>query len=66
MDIRSRPRFRPHRNTLSISSHGPILHSGILSLQLLYLLHRNVKIIKEIIDLKALLKECTLTEKATI
>ena len=46
MDIRSRPRFRPHRNTLSISSHGPILHSGILSLQLLYLLHRNVKIIK--------------------
>lgn len=45
MESRSRPRFRHHRNALSISSHGPILHSGILSLQLLYLLHRNVKII---------------------
>lgn len=46
IEIRSRPRFRHHRNALSISSYGPILHSGILSLQLLYLLHRNVKIIK--------------------
>lgn len=36
----------PDQDLDLISSHGPILHSGILSLQLLYLLHRNVKIIK--------------------
>lgn len=46
--VRSTSRLRLSRSPLLVRGHGQILHSvpGILYLQLLYLLHRDVKIIK--------------------
>lgn len=49
MRMRSKPKFTLGRNSNFVRGHGQILHSvlgRILFLQLLYLLHRDVKIIK--------------------